>query len=158
MAALLAAGEGPQLEYKRQLPADAGQKRGMFKTVAAFATGDGGIMAFGMDPDELTVTGLDGGDPKMLRDCLYDLVYRTVVPSPDVTVEAHQADGKTILALHVAPGPVPPYAIAADKGSRDKPEFYVRRGSSTYPAQPAELREAARTRPALNPAAGPRTA
>ena len=43
-----------------------------------------------------------------------------------------------------------PNGIAADKGSRDKPEFYVRRGSSTYPAQPGELREAARTRPALN--------
>ncbi len=36
----------------------------MFKTVAAFATGDGGIMVFGIDPDELTVTGLDGEDPK----------------------------------------------------------------------------------------------
>jgi len=81
---------------------------------------------------------------------LYDLVHRTVVPSPDVTVEDHQVGGRTILVLHVAPGPVPPYGIAADKGARDKPEFYVRRGSSTYPAQPGELREAARTRPALN--------
>jgi hypothetical protein len=80
---------------------------------------------------------------------LYDLVHRTVVPSQDVTVEDHQVDGKTILVLHVAPGPAPPYGIAADKGSRDKPEFDVRRGSSTYPAQPGELREAARTRPAL---------
>ena len=52
--------------------------------------------------------------------------------------------------LHVAPRPVPPYGIAADKGSRDKPEFYVRRGSSTYPAQLGELHVAARTRPALN--------
>jgi predicted HTH transcriptional regulator len=75
-------------------------------------------------------------------------VHRTVVPSPDVTVEDHQVDGKTILVLHVAPGSAPPYGIAADKGSRDKPEFYVRRGSSTYPAQPGEPREAARTRPA----------
>jgi hypothetical protein len=148
--ALLAAGEGPQLEYKRQLPADAAQKRGMFKTVAAFATGDGGTMVFGIDPDELATTGLNGGDPKKLRDHLYDLVHRTVIPSPPVTVEDHQVNGKTILVLHVPPGPVPPYGIAADKGSRDKPEFYVRRGSSTYPAQPGELREAARNRPALN--------
>ncbi len=81
---------------------------------------------------------------------MYDLVHRTVVPSPDVTVEDHQVGGRTILVLHVAPGPVPPYGIAADKGARDKPEFYVRRGSSSYPAQPGELREAARTRPALN--------
>jgi hypothetical protein len=37
--------------------------------------------------------------------------------------------------------------LVVDKGSRDKPEFYVRRGSSTYPAQPDELRLAARSRP-----------
>ena len=73
-----------------------------------------------------------------------------MVPSPDVTVEDHHVDEKTILVLHGAPGSAPPYGIAADKGFRDKPEFYVRRGSSTYPAQPGEPREAARTRPALN--------
>ncbi len=126
----------------------------MFKTVAAFATGDGGTIVFGIDPDELTVTGLDGEDPKKLRDRLYDLVHRTVVPSPDVTVEDHQVGGRTILVLYVAPGPVPPYGIAAAKGSRDKPEFYVRRDSSTYPAQPGELPEAAPTRPALTGNAG----
>ena len=118
----------------------------MSKTVAAFAAGDGGIMVFGIDPDELTVTGLDGEDPKRLRDRLHGLVHRTVVPSPDVTVEDHQVDGETILVLHVAPTRAP-IRIAADKGSRDKPEFCVRRGSSTYPAQPGELREAARTPP-----------
>ena len=56
-----------------------------------------------------------------------------MVPSPDVTVEDHQVDGKTILVLHGAPGSAPPYGIAADKGSRDKPEFYVRRGLKYLP-------------------------
>lgn len=72
--ALLAAGEGPVVEFKRQLPESAEQKRKVLKTVAAFATGDGGTVVFGMDPDELTVTGLSAGDPKKLRDQLYDLV------------------------------------------------------------------------------------
>jgi len=144
--ALLAASEGPQVEFKRQLPADAEQKRKQFKTVAAFANCEGGIMVFGMEPDELTVIGLGGEDPKKRRDRLYALIHRTVVPSPEVLVEYYQVDGKTILVLHVRLGPAPPYGVAADKGSRDKPEFYVRRGSSTYPAQPGELREAARSR------------
>jgi hypothetical protein len=74
-------GEGPQLEYKRQLPADAGQKRAMSKTVAAFATGDGGTMVFGIDPDELTGYRARRRGPEKLRDRLYDLVHRTVVPS-----------------------------------------------------------------------------
>jgi hypothetical protein len=93
--ALLAAGEGPQIEYKRQLPATAEQKRKMLKTAAAFATCDGGTMVFGMDPDEVTVTGLGPEDPKILRDQLYDLVHRTVVPSPDVTVTDYQIDRRT---------------------------------------------------------------
>lgn len=73
-----------------------------------------------------------------------------MVPSPDVTVEDHQVDGKTILVLHGAPGSAPPYGIAADKGSWDSPSSTCAGASSTYPAQPGELREAARTRPALN--------
>jgi len=102
-------------------PADAGQKRGMFKTVAAFATGDGGIMVFGIDPDELTVTGLDGEDPKKLRDRLHGLVHHAVVPSPDVTVEDHQVDGETILVLHVAPRPAPPYGSPRTKAPGTSP-------------------------------------
>ena len=155
--ALLAAGEGPQLEYKRQLPDTAEQKRKMLKTAAAFATQDGGTMVFGMDPDELTVTGLSGQDPKKLRDRLYALVHGTIVPPPGVTVTDCQIDGKTILVLDVPPGPEPPYGLAVDKGSRDKPEFYTRRGSSTYPAQPGELRRAARSRPSAEGTNGRRT-
>jgi predicted HTH transcriptional regulator len=141
--ALLAAGEGPQVEYKRQLPDTAEQKRKMLKTAAAFASQDGGSMVFGMDPDEITVVGLGDQDPKKLRDRL----YATVIPPPSVTVTDYQIGGKTILVLDVPPGPESPYALAVDKESRDKPEFYMRRGSSTYPAQPGELRRAARSRP-----------
>ncbi len=39
---LIAAGEGPRLEFKSKLPATAEERRSTFKTVAAFATGDGG--------------------------------------------------------------------------------------------------------------------
>lgn len=155
--ALLAAGEGPQVEYKRQLPENAEQKRKMLKTAAAFATFDGGTMVFGMDPDEVTVVGLGDDDPKKLRDHLYDLVHRIIVPAPTVTVTEYQVEGKTILVMEVAPGPQPPYGLAVDKGSRDKPEFYVRRGSSTYPAQPGELRLAARSRPPTDRTGGRRT-
>jgi hypothetical protein len=155
--ALLAAGEGPQVEYKRQLPDTAEQKRKTLKTAAAFATQDGGTMVFGMDPDELTVTGLGDQDPKKLRDRLYALVDGTVVPPPSVTVTDYQIDGKTILVMDIPPGPEPPYGLTVDKGSRDKPEFYIRRGSSTYPAHPGELRRAARSRPLAEGTHGRRT-
>jgi hypothetical protein len=50
-------GRGPQVEYKQRLPETSEQKRKVLKTVAAFVTGDEGILVFGMDPDELTVAG-----------------------------------------------------------------------------------------------------
>ena len=35
-----------------------------------------------------------------------------------------------------------PYGLIADSSSGDKPDFYVRRGASTYPALPNDMREA----------------
>ena len=135
----------------------ADQKQKMLKTAAAFATQDGGTMVFGIDPDELTVTGLGDQDPKKLRDRLYALVHGTVVPAPSVMVTDYQIDGKTILVMEVPPGPEPPYGLAVDKGSHEKPEFYIRSGSSTYTAQPADLRRAARSRPLAEEPHGRRT-
>ena len=120
----------------------------MFKTVAAFATGDGGTIVFGIDPDELTVTGLDGEDPKSSGTAC--TTWCTAPWSHPGRHSRRPPGGrKDDPGAPRGARTRAPYGIAADKGSRDKPEFYVRRGSSTYPAQPGELREAARSRPAL---------
>lgn len=66
--ALIAAGEGPRVEFKRELV-----ERRKLKTATAFATGDGGTMVFGIDRDEMTVIGLDDQEPTKLRDRLGDL-------------------------------------------------------------------------------------
>lgn|ERR1022692_1425948 len=114
----------------------------MLKTVAAFATWDGGTMIFGINRDELTITGLGEEDPGKLRDQLVDLVRAAVDPMPSVTINHHKIDGKLILVLDVEPGQSPRYALIADTGSRDRPDFYVRRGASTFHAQSSDLREA----------------
>lgn len=134
--ALIAAGEGPHVEFKEQI---AGRRQ--LKTVAAFATGSGGTMVFGINRDELTITGLEG-EPHALRDQLGDLIRAAVVPTPDFMVSDHRINGKTILSVEVRPGQMPPYGIITNADSRDKPAYYVRRGASTYPAQPGDLREA----------------
>jgi hypothetical protein len=139
--ALIASGEGPQLEFKERLPAGS-KERKMLKTVAAFATGNGGTMIFGINRDEVTVTGLGDEDPNKLRDQLVNLVRAAVIPTPHVTVNPYKINGKLILVLDVESGQSSPYGLVADPGSRDKPDFYVRRGANTYPAQPNDLREA----------------
>jgi predicted HTH transcriptional regulator len=66
---LINAGEGPQVEFKAQLPDgnDNAARRTMLKTVAAFASGDGGTILFGVN-DDGTVTGLDPATVDRQRD------------------------------------------------------------------------------------------
>jgi Putative DNA-binding domain len=141
--ALLAQGEGLQVEFKRQLPENSDEsKRTVFKTVAAFANGHGGSIVFGVEKDEATVCGLEGIDLIAARDRLAQLARSVVTPAPEVEVRLYEHDGKTLLVLIVSPGTDPPYGITLP-GKKDKPaEFYVRRDATTFPARPDEIRNA----------------
>jgi transcription antitermination factor NusA-like protein len=108
--ALLAQGEGLQVEFKRQLPENSDEsKRTVFKTVAAFANGHGGSVVFGVEKDEATVCGLEDIDLIAARDRLAQLARSIVTPAPEVEVRTYEHDGKTLLVLTVSRGtdPVP---------------------------------------------------
>ncbi|MEU9477127.1 ATP-binding protein [Streptomyces sp. NPDC048191] len=138
--ALIAAGEGPQVEFKEYLPTK--QDRRTLKTVAAFANGDGGVVVFGINRDEVTVTGLTEDKPATkLRDHLVDLVRGTVFPTPDVEARDYKIKDRLVMVLKVSMGNNPPYAVSTPE-TRDKPEYFVRRGASTFPAQPGDLSDA----------------
>ncbi|WP_438306825.1 AlbA family DNA-binding domain-containing protein (plasmid) [Streptomyces sp. HUAS TT11] len=142
--ALIASGEGPCVEFKECLPTK--QSRRTLKTVVAFANGDGGTMVFGINRDEVTVTGVtEDNPPTKLRDHLVDLVRGTVIPMPHVEARDYRIDDKLILVLEVSPGMHPPYGLSTPD-TRDKPEYFVRRGASTFPAQPNDLNEAVLSR------------
>jgi hypothetical protein len=85
--ALLSRGEGPYIEYKRQLPDNTTEsKRKVLKTIAAFANGEGGHVVFGMDPDELTVHGLGDQPLQIARDRLGNLIRAmSCPPTPRTT-------------------------------------------------------------------------
>jgi Putative DNA-binding domain len=138
--ALLASGEGPQLEFKSQLVE--GRK---LKTVAAFANGKGGTIVFGFDRDETTVLGIPG-DPTKVRDDLERRIRAAVDPMPDYSITVHTLGDKNVFVLDVPPGQHEIYGIIPNSGARDKPEYYVRRGASTYPAQPEDFAEIIRKR------------
>lgn len=117
-------------------------KRTVFKTVAAFANGSGGTVVFGIEKDEATVCGLDGIDPLEERDRLIQFTRSTVTPAPVIETRLYDIDGKAVLVLSVEAGPDAPYGIThITPGPKDKPiEFYVRRGATTFPARPEEIR------------------
>jgi hypothetical protein len=140
--ALLSVGEGPQMEYKRQLPGrDADSRRKVLKTVAAFANGGGGHIVFGMDADETTIVGLESADPKEVRDRLGQLIRGNVVPrDASFSIESAELGSKLVVALRVEPSPSRPYGLQFN----DRPvEFYVRRGASTFAATAEEVRSLA---------------
>lgn len=139
--ALLAAGEGPRLEFKRALPGSTKEeKRRMLKTVAAFANGDGGTIVFGVDADEMTQVDVDEKAERGGRDRLGDLIRGSVVPTPRFAAQLVVANGKRLMILDVHPGAFKPYGLRLDQDQHI--EFYARHGANTYPADQAEIRAA----------------
>lgn len=110
--ALLAQGEGQYVEFKRQLPEDTVEaKRTVFKTVAAFANGQGGSIVFGVEKDEATVCGLTSLELVKERDRLAQLARSIVTPTPVIEVRQYDLEGKTLLVLAVEPGTDAPYGV-----------------------------------------------
>lgn len=140
--AVVYGGEGPFVEFKSMLPKAGPKTDRAFNTIAAFANGAGGTVVFGVDRDELTVVGLgEDADSNRERDRVGQLIRTRVLPTPEFLITAYEIDGKVVLVAEVRPGSNPPYGVIADLDHRDKPQFYVRRGASTYPAQPSDLNE-----------------
>jgi hypothetical protein len=140
--AIIYSGEGPQVEFKRCLPWQGEtQPRRPLKTIVAFANGDGGTLVYGVDRDEMTVVGLEVDDPTLSRDRLGQMICSQVTPKPQFQSDYYTIGDKTVLAVRVEAGTSPPYGLTPDSGSRDKPEFYVRRGANTLYAHPSDLRQ-----------------
>jgi hypothetical protein len=131
---LAAQGEGAKLEYKEKLPDTQSEKRTVFKTVVAFANGDGGTILFGVS-DDGDIKGLEGNLAEERRR-LVDLIRSLVTPPPEVQVRQQELDGRSVLMAEVSPGHGTLYALVVDS---NKPEYYVRRDGTTYYARPEEL-------------------
>jgi hypothetical protein len=132
---LISSGEGEQIEFKSQLPKDnSGEsRRTMLKTVAAFASGRGGTILFGVS-DDGTIAGLDPADVDAQRDRLVHMIRDLISPEPTYTIRTHEVDDRVVLALEIQRGTRGAYAVFPNK-----PEFYVRRGATTYRARVEEI-------------------
>jgi hypothetical protein len=113
------------VEFKRELPAnDRDSKRTVLKTVAAFATGAGGTVVFGIDDATAELVGLD--TPSMAverqRDRLVDMIRACIDPGPSYDLQLAEVNGKTLLVLQVHSGERGAHALFPQN-----PEFYVRR-------------------------------
>lgn len=76
LESFLANREGPQTEFKRQVPEDDDAKAKTMKTVCAFANGAGGSVLFGIDDDH-NLVGVAAKRVDRLKDQLTQIVARS---------------------------------------------------------------------------------
>lgn len=133
---LIARGESETREFKQEISND---KRNTFlKTVAAFANGSGGVILFGVADNAGDITGI-GGNVQKEKERIINMIRDTVVPRPNLRIVNCRFKGKQVIALFIEEGDSPPYGLDAAR-----PTFYIRRGSTTFPANQAEIRIFAR--------------
>lgn len=144
IGAVVAAGEGPAVEFKREPPGPGEARRRVARTVAAFANGAGGTVLFGIEDDGTSsgLTPADASQPTL--DGITNWIRNLVVPVPEFTVTAHEAPTGTgkVIALTVTAGALPPYGVEPSN-----PRYYIRRGATTFPASADQVRALARARP-----------
>lgn len=128
---LIAGGESQYVEFKEQIPVKEHQRK-MLKTVAAFASGEGGTVVVGVT-DDAQIAGIDATKLDELMLQLSSMIRGNIDPDPAASIRPVHVDGKTVLLVEVAAGSGW-YAY-----NREKPEFYLRRGASTVPARLTEI-------------------
>ncbi|MGH3517878.1 MAG: AlbA family DNA-binding domain-containing protein [Haloechinothrix sp.] len=132
MAVLVAGGEGPRVEFKQEVPTRTESKKNVLKTIAAFASGDGGTVVFGVD-DNAQVVGVDPAALDQYQVAVSHMIRNSIEPEPPHSLRVEQVDGKTVLLVEVTAGGRW-FAL-----NPDKPEFHLRRGASTMPARLGEI-------------------
>lgn len=150
LAAIIAQGENQHVEFKRQLPeSKPAARHTIFKTVVAFANGDGGTMLFGVD-DDGTVPGI-GEATGSAADRFSSMLRSSTSPTPPCHTHEQTLDGRRVLIVEVEANNGTIYAVTVQA---DKPEYFVRRGATTFHARPEELSLAAQRRRSPSSAAG----
>jgi predicted HTH transcriptional regulator len=134
LSGLASQGEGLYLEYKEKIPDTPGEKRNVFKTVAAFANGGGGIVLFGIS-DAGEIRGVPGDSAEQVRR-LNDMVRDLVTPAPSVHIDAQRFDKLNVIIMNVEPGNGVLHSLTLDK---NRPEYYIRREATTFYARPEEI-------------------
>lgn len=143
LEAFLANREGPQAEFKRQVPTDDDGKAKVMKTVCAFANGQGGSVLFGIDDDH-NLVGISAREVDRLKDQLTQTVGSWVEPRPSIDFQLLPIDDsrKIVLELRIEPGT----ALYGCARPREVPTAYIRHNATTVRARPAEIAEIVRYR------------
>lgn len=126
---IVAQGEGRQIELKEGVAADGRIAR----TLCAFANTRGGVVLVGVS-DRGRILGVSR--PRAVAESLAALAARAVEPAVAVAIAAVRVEGKNVVGCSTPLSPLRPHAVAGASGGRD---VFVRAGSSSRRATPAEI-------------------
>ena len=112
---------------------EAKRPKSWLKSVSAFANGEGGTLIFGISDDD-HIVGL--ADAKGDAERISEEIKSKLDPIPAVNLELKDADGKTLLLLHVYPGQETPYYYIGDK----QHIAFVRIGNESVTADRTQLK------------------
>lgn len=143
LQALIADREGPEVEFKRQVPGERDTKARVMKTVAAFANGSGGSILFGIDDDH-EPKGIRRSAIDSAKDQLSSMVDSWVRPRPSISFDVLPVDDGEVVVLELR---VQQGEHLYGCGAPGEPErLYVRHYATTVPARVEEVEEIVRAR------------
>lgn len=147
MFELIEKGEGNQLEFKSSLRWDYQQKKVnsrleevVFKTIAAFSNGEGGMLIIGVN-DEGEILGLEKDFQSMKRfgPDYFEIHLRNLLnthfgisfSTNQLIINFPEIQGNYICTIETNKGSEPVYLTVADKNGNKAEKFYVRSGNSS---------------------------
>lgn len=140
-------GPGPQVAFHSSLTVGKQPLTPVIRDIVAMANGNGGVLYLGVGPiARKTVAGVT--EPAALIESLRELAANDIEPHPELGVAAIDYEGKTVVAINVAPGNDRPYALESG-------EILVRQGETTELARREQIVRLVRGEAATP--AGPRT-
>ena len=147
LESLVAAGEGPNIEFKVELPDDTASRRKVSRTLAAFANGEGGHLLFGVDNDGQVLGLPTVSTTQVAQDAITNFIRSLVTPLPNFSVHCiplDESSGRGVIVVKLEAGDAPPYGVGPEN-----PQYYVRRGATTFPASADVVRALALSRPVV---------
>ena len=128
-------GESQNVEFKEMLPKNSEK---YIKTIIAFANTQGGQLIVGIDDETQRVTGVDRDSVFKTMDRISNAVSDSCIPQIVPNIELQTVEGKTVIAVTVAPGPNRPYYLKS-KGKENG--TYIRVAGTSRPAYPEKIKE-----------------
>ncbi len=123
--------------FHERLPTRRTKSNAVLKDIAAMANAEGGTVFIGLNASaSADVAGVSKPDNTITR--LTEDVQNFVSPSLDVTAEAYDLDGKSVVVLTVPEGSEKPYTLSGG-------EIYTRKGDKTEVASRDDIVEMVRS-------------